>query len=1560
MLLLSLYVMYSEWVSLRNTLQRDRNNRSVLHNFPPSVGRDVAHTVVKTLVQPGTQEHMSLRTEREVDWVMDVLCYGLTLQMTESDDEIVKGCVSIYLDWISILANPKKGIPEPLLKAPEKYAKEIFQHFRNLFVRREEGNLALQASLCIRVLQAIQATASEAKMSPLTWEALLKFLMIINDMLLSPPNMSGGLAEHLCEKMISVLLEVWLHASCHHFPAPSMWKTLHELCVSWRHHNSMIDYWSRTSLALTKRVIQYMYGPNFPLPTLPARKSDVRLPANLGNECLIQCWFRILHIIGNPVDLCKKEIISDTPNFKEFALSSEDVISPAAHPCLKTLPQNFSQAMKGVAVLVNAFLTITTTVEEPVKHIPIPAPTKTASPPTAKKRDQKSLSIGFALGLIDATGLIFRSQTVPSRPSSGTSSTGLPQLETFREELSSASSSSFLFPKSSLSDTQKPSGDSVLHLFGAWLFEAIFAKLDMAANFKALGKIYEGFVRNSAQPEITGVGKTGLEMGGCTMDSKFEPGRAEAYGALCRIFCSHRSGQELRPVYLSRFYLALAIGLLYSESCTGHVLCSILLNSADLLRVDLQGVQVLLPHLINALETVLPRNDVQIRCHVSTTELRRAAIHLLLSMLCLPLHFQDLAIKDMTAGWRKRHAGKQSSDEQEPSLTFISLKPRLIRLLLEALQCESDSFNVQILLGGVSLLIQDSEIAESLGVSSPKQTETPVMVSSQLQTSQDNRRRASTGSSTVSDGGSTSEVDSDSRIQYNHPFNKSYDLSTVQGLFVQLTHLLCNKLVVIRSSRWKSDVHITLAAFELLSGLAQLSMNHLDQAECKSTIHWLCDYVTCQANKKATHHSRDLHSMIVAAFSCLQSWLMSHPWLLDSQGCLHVVMEVVELGISGSKSREIPRDPQFGTEAVPRLKGDKDIKPVSFRVREAAEGLLTVIMEHLGAFPSPCGPAALSSLLDEEWVLSHVQSNDASPKARRKFQYFAIQDSSIIMGLLEESLKAKDSLPALSSVVRGPAGRYVWTMQLRQFSREKNDLIEAHLKDPGRPSPDKTQPRPPPNIKHRAFPEAVDSVPLTKADRSIPELDEILDAKLSEVQDHMRTLMQKQLEHETVAQAKLDEEEGRVKFPDKETEITPPRPCQEFSPSRLMLSHFGLLTIEGLKGNPLRPFEEASLLALNTTTEGLSKALKELDQINTCKHSKAFKEFLLSLGWPVDVASHTGWTGNIQETWNRGKNDDDNVTLRQCHSPLQPSHSVSTLTGSEERDVSGSGSDGLQDSFVTCRESPDSAASRSGKASPAVPAEKRIVDEIFYYADVSCEVAFIMPSLLPSYQQFRQMTSHAESCEEDLGYAQRRRTRSGSTGSLETTSSGSGSHLDIKSKLARQASEGTTVYEFQSRTMSLDSRPLSRQSTHNTSSETNVLVAWLERFEDHAQFPVDELLMEFDVSRSESGRSLLEKETVVIFIHHLRSGLYRIHIRATIRSPIGGPLVDGMVVSRRVLGTMLRQTALNICRRRRLEIDSYSPPQVCRKLKIQDIVKKFRHHHSVPDFYVSLFRNGVN
>ena len=57
----------------------------------------------------------------------------------------------------------------------------------------------------------------------------------------------------------------------------------------------------------------------------------------------------------------------------------------------------------------------------------------------------------------------------------------------------------------------------------------------------------------------------------------------------------------------------------------------------------------------------------------------------------------------MTATWRKKNSAEQDNQEPKKTLTFMSLKPRLTRLLLEALQCEADSFNVQILLGGLLL-----------------------------------------------------------------------------------------------------------------------------------------------------------------------------------------------------------------------------------------------------------------------------------------------------------------------------------------------------------------------------------------------------------------------------------------------------------------------------------------------------------------------------------------------------------------------------------------------------------------------------------------------------------------------------------------------------------------------------------------------------------------------------------------------------------------------------------------------------------------------------------------
>ena len=72
-----------------------------------------------------------------------------------------------------------------------------------------------------------------------------------------------------------------------------------------------------------------------------------------------------------------------------------------------------------------------------------------------------------------------------------------------------------------------------------------------------------------------------------------------------------------------------------------------------------------------------------------------------------------------------------------------------------------------IFFSGVSLLVQDSEIAESQGIASPKQDDTPARVSDHLQAPQDARRRASTGSSPISEAGSTGTLDSVGQLGFS-------------------------------------------------------------------------------------------------------------------------------------------------------------------------------------------------------------------------------------------------------------------------------------------------------------------------------------------------------------------------------------------------------------------------------------------------------------------------------------------------------------------------------------------------------------------------------------------------------------------------------------------------------------------------------------------------------------------------------------------------------------------------------------------------------------------------
>ena len=467
--------MYSEWFSLSEGIRNDESGRSALSVYPSSVGRDVAKVVIKNLVDnPTEQSKTRFKCSEDVKWTMHVICFGLGLPLSEG--ETLKGCVTIYLDWLSSLSSqPKQEVPEEILKDPNMYCQRILQHFKNLFVPKTEGTLALQASLCMKVLQGVQRISHECKkMDERTLKVMLQFLLSISDFLLSPPFVPGGLTEQLCRLLIEVLFDVWLQACVWAFPDPPLWNTLQEMCCTWRHHTDFVALWNKTVFSITRRVLLVEYGSGFPLYPLDDKKHEIRIPTTLDNKCLIQSWFRFLHIMGNPVDLSSKEIIGNTPKFKEHMLVNSIMHQPSEHSCLHSMPQNFYAAMKGIATLVDTLLGEKCSCETPVMFNLISPENITTFP---MKNDAKH-----------------RVQIAVSTD----------QLANFTRDMDwklpgrLGNQTGYLFDKTvAMKSPLMPMENSILHLLGSWLFEATLTHVNIRSVKMKLYRTWQRYLIQS-------------------------------------------------------------------------------------------------------------------------------------------------------------------------------------------------------------------------------------------------------------------------------------------------------------------------------------------------------------------------------------------------------------------------------------------------------------------------------------------------------------------------------------------------------------------------------------------------------------------------------------------------------------------------------------------------------------------------------------------------------------------------------------------------------------------------------------------------------------------------------------------------------------------------------------------------------------------------------------------------------------------------------------------------------------------------------------------------------
>jgi hypothetical protein len=373
--------------------------------------------------------------------------------------------------------------------------------------------------------------------------------------------LADDFGEALSSRIVATLFEIWLIACHKMFPAPSLWKTFQELCANWRHHISLVIEWNRVIHALTHRMLELLTTNNSsmqasaqPQPQWslepPTNTSSTRYASSsfgaagtssssdtnvsydiysiigqMSLETVIQAWFRFLHIIGRPVDFCDSAAIAKQLEIASRVFSTQPNQPPQpnqtpAFTCLKKLPVIYLEVMKGVSKIVDLFIVANQS-----------AHTASANAPAVCKTSVSALT---------SVDQRLRSKSVYVTGSAGTIGTSEPpQAQPWSQSTPSSSTTllSQIFRTSSLKSS-RPNVNSLLHLAGLWLFEA------------------------ALKPNVSDTSKGSVDAPVILNNNReFVLGQAEAYGILCRLFCSVKTNEEIMPEYLSRFYALLVHGL---------------------------------------------------------------------------------------------------------------------------------------------------------------------------------------------------------------------------------------------------------------------------------------------------------------------------------------------------------------------------------------------------------------------------------------------------------------------------------------------------------------------------------------------------------------------------------------------------------------------------------------------------------------------------------------------------------------------------------------------------------------------------------------------------------------------------------------------------------------------------------------------------------------------------------------------------------------------------------------------------------------------------------------
>ncbi|CAD5213097.1 unnamed protein product [Bursaphelenchus okinawaensis] len=316
-------------------------------------------------------------------------------------------------------------------------------------------------------------------------------------------------------------------------------------------------------------------------------------------------------------------------------------------------------------------------------------------------------------------------------------------------------------------------------------------------------------------------------------------GKSAAIGALCRIVCSKSSNEVIPEEQMAQFLVVLHEALVERDRL---MLCSLVFYSTELFKLGLNGVEILLPNYVTAIDILLTES-FKLRLHPSINEIdmRHSCLRALASVIAWPTTFGQDKITAFDEGVSLT---KGNNNVLGVGMKYDELRPRILRTLVYALRNETDSMNLQLALG-----LCHSFCAENANYEIESLDEEKVFAVSALR---------------------------------------------------QTISAVCDNLC---KPQWCAELGTSLAAFDCLNALSTLPTKLLfyegDHSTGTLILSSLCRFVNSQLQKPPPFHSRDLHSSVVAAFQSLEVWLCAAPILAEVESVISTVANTVEFGMTG-------------------------------------------------------------------------------------------------------------------------------------------------------------------------------------------------------------------------------------------------------------------------------------------------------------------------------------------------------------------------------------------------------------------------------------------------------------------------------------------------------------------------------------------------------------------------------------------------------------------------------------------------------------------------------------